>query len=245
MTYDWYARYVRSWRGGTRHMTYAEKGAYAELIDEYMDTGEPVPDNDRALASITGGTLEEWLEVAPVVRAKFESSNGKLINERCETELYARSMRGASRTKQAKVAARKRWDNNKLNAASNAHAMPVAMQNDATLHKNNLLLSLNSAPREAQPMIINGKDVHPTPELLELVARQNRQRGILTPSSSATALPTGAPPPPASAATTAVNGKPAILATREEMEALFEAKRSKKSVKPPVSPSDEAEEIPF
>ena len=71
---DWYPRNPRHYRRKTRGLTLAAHGAYGLLIDEYMDTEEPIPDNDRALAAVRVERLgrdgcsqfkSEWIEAIP------------------------------------------------------------------------------------------------------------------------------------------------------------------------------------
>jgi uncharacterized protein YdaU (DUF1376 family) len=110
MNFDWYPLEPRAFKKKTAHLNYAEVGAYQRLINEYMMTFEgPLPDNDAALARISGGTLDEWLAVAPVVRAFFETSNGKLIHSRCEEELHTQRIRAVERSAAGKAAVEVRW----------------------------------------------------------------------------------------------------------------------------------------
>jgi uncharacterized protein YdaU (DUF1376 family) len=140
MSFDrWYPWYPLKFRRDTQHLGLAEDGAYRRLIDEYMTTGEPLPDNDMALARIVGVGKDEWLAVAPTVRPFFEASNGKLIHGRCHKELmqqaslkHAYSMRGQSgadaRWKDHRE--KKRQDKHLMLQASVKHACPVL--SDAT-----------------------------------------------------------------------------------------------------------------
>lgn len=83
----WYCFHIDTWRRHTRHLSFAEKGAYRELIDEYMNARGPLPDNDRALAAIAGGDLADWQLVQANVRAFFKIKDGKLYHQRCDDEL--------------------------------------------------------------------------------------------------------------------------------------------------------------
>lgn len=245
MPNDWYPRNVPAWRGGTRHMTIAEKGAYSELIDEYMASGKPLPDNDRVLAAYCGASIDEWMTVAPVVRVKFEASNGKLVHKRCEEELHARNMLQARRKRKAKLAAEKRWLHHNLDAASNAHSMPQAMLGDATLKKDKDITSIfPTAPREVtmKPTDPGYEHAlkHGSSALQVLTREQNIERGM-PPASLASALPTGALTRPANTEPAATNGKAVYELSRQELEEIYSKKRM-----PIASPSDgELEEIPF
>jgi uncharacterized protein YdaU (DUF1376 family) len=140
MSFDrWYPWYPLKFRRDTQHLGLAEDGAYRRLIDEYMTTGEPLPDNDLALARIVGVGKDEWLTVAPAVRPFFEASNGKLVHSRCHKELMQQAClkHGYSIRGHAGADARwkdhrekKRQDKHLMLQASVKHAWP--MPNDAT-----------------------------------------------------------------------------------------------------------------
>lgn len=144
---DWYPFNPTEFRRDTYHLSAAADGIYRRLIDEYMVTGKPLPDNDSALAGIGRVTAEEWAVHRDVVRAFFRANNGKLQHKRCDNELHAQRMRAASRSKKAKEAATVRWAKEKIkqrdgcepHAEGNAHAMRLP----ATIH--NKPISLTSS----------------------------------------------------------------------------------------------------
>jgi uncharacterized protein YdaU (DUF1376 family) len=135
----------------------------------------PLPDNDAALARISGGTLDEWLAVAPVVRAFFETSNGKLIHSRCEEELHAQRMHAASRSAHAKAAAEARWRSVKENKeimlrayGGHAQAMPNHATRQRKKEREGESGSLATAPNGGalrEPLVKQ----QPSPELTHLV----------------------------------------------------------------------------
>ncbi len=102
---DWYPWFLKAYRQDTRHLSLAEHGAYRQLIDEYMDTRGPLPDDDRALAAIIGVGLEEWFVVAPAVRKFFRARNGKLFHKRCQQEISAQNTRFERNSERGKKAA--------------------------------------------------------------------------------------------------------------------------------------------
>jgi len=139
MRYAWYPWNVQDYRRDTMHLSLAEDGAYRRLIDEYMTIEGALPNNDAALARLVGTTMDEWLAVAPNVRAFFKPSNDKLVHKRCEQELHAQRMRNARRSQAASVAATARHQRDRENKeiiatsmrnASGSHAF--AMRFDAT-----------------------------------------------------------------------------------------------------------------
>ena len=97
---DWYERRPTDYKEDTWHLTLAEHGAYNLLLDHYYSTERPLPDNDRALASLCNCSVDEWLEVKPAVVAFFKAKNGKLRSKKCESILelaFSKRKDGAER----------------------------------------------------------------------------------------------------------------------------------------------------
>lgn len=115
MSLDWYPWHIQKYRRATTHLGLAEDGAYRRLIDEYMMTHAPLPDNDAALARIVGVSKEEWLSIASTIRPFFEASHGKLINRTCEEQLHTQRILGEQRSAHAKTAVDARWKKHREN----------------------------------------------------------------------------------------------------------------------------------
>lgn len=151
MSFDWYPWHIQKYRRATPHLSLAEDGAYRRLIDEYMMTRAPLPDNDAALARIVGVSKEEWAVVAVAVRPFFEASQGKLINNTCEEELNAQACQAHATSTKNRAAANSRWAKVKELQDINARAYQLhtpRMPNDATLHNTTSLSSLLGAREE-------------------------------------------------------------------------------------------------
>lgn len=74
----------------TQHLSLAEDGAYRRLLDHYMTTKQPLPDNDASLARIAGVGKAEWDAVKNAVKTYFKPSinpAGYLHHTFCEQEL--------------------------------------------------------------------------------------------------------------------------------------------------------------
>jgi uncharacterized protein YdaU (DUF1376 family) len=139
----WYAFDILSYRADTAHLTTLEHGAYRLLIDHYMLTRLPLPDDDRALANIALMPLAQWKRITHTIRGFFSVRAGRLHQRHCDRELDKQDKAASRRSEHAEKAARARWgNNNELNAPSiNGHrvSMPEAcpanaqsMLNDAT-----------------------------------------------------------------------------------------------------------------
>ncbi len=97
---EWYERRPTDYKEDTWHLTLAEHGAYNLLLDHYYSNETPLPDNDRALASICNCSVAEWVVVRNAVVAFFKAKNGKLRSKKCESILnkaYGKRKDGAER----------------------------------------------------------------------------------------------------------------------------------------------------
>lgn len=106
---DWYPKDVIAYRLDTRHLTTLEDGAYNLLIDEYMITRQPLPDDDRALARIAKMNMSDWLVMAPTIRAFFKGRGGVLTLKKCDAILNAQDNSSKRLSENAKKAAVIRW----------------------------------------------------------------------------------------------------------------------------------------
>ena len=115
----WYPFFVTDYRRDTYHLSLAEDGAYRRLIDEYMITRQPLPNDDEALARIVGIPKAEWTRLAVKVRRFFRLRNDKLWHKRCELELRAQNARhNRLRERAQKGGMKKALNANRLAASS-------------------------------------------------------------------------------------------------------------------------------
>ncbi|MCH7555012.1 MAG: ParB/RepB/Spo0J family partition protein [Proteobacteria bacterium] len=87
-----------------------EAAGYRRLIDEYMETRQPLPNQPIALARIAGVTPEHWEdEIAPALKGYFNERNDLLHIKRCDILLDEQDaiIRGFSEL--GKKGAAKRW----------------------------------------------------------------------------------------------------------------------------------------
>jgi uncharacterized protein YdaU (DUF1376 family) len=124
---DWYPRYPSLWRAKTMHLTPFQEGCYLRLVDEYMETRQPLQDNDAALARIIGISVEEWLrDASGIVRAFFIPRKGMLFQDRCDIILREQDDRSRKQSEKSKKGAEARWHKiNELDATGKAQAMPT------------------------------------------------------------------------------------------------------------------------
>lgn len=73
----------------TRALTPAQHGAYLLLIAEYWNSGQPLPDDDAALARFAACTPAEWKRIRPLIAPYFEIGEGRWLHRRVDAELMA------------------------------------------------------------------------------------------------------------------------------------------------------------
>jgi len=130
---EWYPWYPQLYQQKTLSLTLAEDAAYRRLLDAYMTSRQPLPDDDIALARLIGIGINEWREIAPSVREYFKAKSGKLWNQRCDTELLRQDRRTKKHSEISKKGAEARWNKNKdLHASGKPTAMPPVSRTDAT-----------------------------------------------------------------------------------------------------------------
>jgi len=114
---DWFPWYPALYRADTLDLTLEQDGAYRRLLDHYMETRLPLPNNDTALSRIIGISINEFQAIAPQVKCKFKTKGDHLHNKRCDIELNRQDVLSKKRSDVAKAAHKKR-NKNKDNQAS-------------------------------------------------------------------------------------------------------------------------------
>lgn len=119
---DWYPWYFTLYEQDTMHLSPYQDGCYRRLIDHYMKTRAPLPDNDSALARIVGDSEANWVAMAsPLVRPFFQAKNGRLYLKRCEEILNYQDGKTSKLSESGKKGAEKRWGKIK-----DLHSHPIA-----------------------------------------------------------------------------------------------------------------------
>jgi uncharacterized protein YdaU (DUF1376 family) len=111
--------YIGDYLADTMHLTTEQHGAYLLLIFHLWRRGT-LPDEDTALAKITGLGASSWANARPVLAEFFKIQDGQWRHGRVERERIRVASKQESMAKKAKSAANKRWEN----APSNAQALP-------------------------------------------------------------------------------------------------------------------------
>ena len=151
----WFPFYPEVFRINTRHLTLEQDCLYRRLIDEYMTTREPLPDNDNALARICGVAPACFGDAAGIVRAFFRPENGLLHHDFCNKILNDQDIRANKRSVHASKAAQKRWSKTPENIQDNAPSMPPACPDNATQTQTVDITNVISKPKRKK--VENGK----------------------------------------------------------------------------------------
>lgn len=88
----WFPRYPGRWKADTMHLDPYEDGVYSRLVDHYMETKTPLPDNNVALARIAGAPVDKFEEIAGTIREFFKADGaGRLHHKKCDAILKEQS----------------------------------------------------------------------------------------------------------------------------------------------------------
>lgn len=144
---DWYPWYSGVHKADTLHLTLAQEGAYRRLIDHYMETRLPLPEDAVSLSRIVGVSTEEWSAIADQLLGMFVEKGGKLHHKRCDIELEKQDGLSKTRSKVAKAAAekRKQSQNHACNSQANTERSPG--NNSDTRQKKDITTSSSRTSR--------------------------------------------------------------------------------------------------
>lgn len=111
---DWFPWYFIIYKADTMHLNPYQDGCYRRLIDHYMETRQPLPDSDAALARIIGDSHANWVSMgSAIVRPFFTARHGKLHLKRCDNLLKKQDEGTKTLSESGKKGAEKRWGKNK------------------------------------------------------------------------------------------------------------------------------------
>lgn len=132
--------FIGDYLADTMHLSTEQHGAYLLLLFHLWRRGS-LHDDDGTLAQITGLNSTAWSQARPVLAEFFQIHDGLWRHGRVERERTRVEAKQLSNSKQAKLAAARRWSKHALllpgiientDAVSNADALP----DDADSHSN-------------------------------------------------------------------------------------------------------------
>jgi uncharacterized protein YdaU (DUF1376 family) len=83
----WFGFNIKDFIANTTRLNTEAKGAYLMLLLDYYQNEQGPPDIAKVLATVTGLSLDAWLEHSVVVLPLFEIRDGRLWHPRCEEEI--------------------------------------------------------------------------------------------------------------------------------------------------------------
>jgi uncharacterized protein YdaU (DUF1376 family) len=128
----WMPVFIGDYLADTMHLSTEQHGAYLLLLFHLWRRGT-LPDDDGALAQITGLSRNAWSQTRPVLAEFFQIHDGLWRHGRVERERLRVTAKQLANSKQAKLAAARRWSKPELllpgmiectDAVSNADALP-------------------------------------------------------------------------------------------------------------------------
>lgn len=129
----WYPFYPVRFQRDTLHLSPEADGAYRRLIDHYMMTQEPLPDNDVALSRVMGLPCD--CDSFAIAKSFFAiAEDGKLHSKMCDRMIAEQKRRKENKKKAGKKGAKKRWEKQEDNGSTKGEAMAPPMANDSTIH---------------------------------------------------------------------------------------------------------------
>ena len=138
--------FIGDYLADTMHLSTEQHGAYLLLLF-HLWRREILPDDDRALAIITGLTAKAWSTHRAVLAQFFELGDGVWRHGRVERERSRIAAKQQTNSKQAKFAAAMRWDK-----TSDADSIASAMPGDADSEsQSELRTDIRPAKRRVDP----------------------------------------------------------------------------------------------
>lgn len=165
--FEWFKWNPAIYAADTMHLNPYQDGCYRRLIDHYMMTRQPLPDNDAALARIVGDSEANWVAMArAIVRPFFRSINGRLHHAFCDKTLNSQDVMAKSLSENGKKGAERRW--NKINYIdSHPIAPPNAPPNGRLMLDREEGEEGEEEERKILPLV-------KTPELIETCSKDSR-----------------------------------------------------------------------
>ena len=120
--------YVADYLADTAHLTTLQHGAYMMLLMNYWQRGKPLPAKDEYLAQICRLTLDQWLEIKPIVAEFFTERKGCWTQKRIEEDLQRVTSKSTKLSKAGKASAVKRMFNK---CSTNDEQKPIYADTEA------------------------------------------------------------------------------------------------------------------
>lgn len=141
----YYKRHLGDYAKDTKHLSLAEHGAFAVLLDYYYSTEKPIPD-DRCERIANASTDAERQAVRTVLQEFFRLTENGWVNDRADKEIGIAS----DKSLKAKASADARWNANALRTECESNAIHKPLSN--TKAKDSCASSGEDAPTRNDPI---------------------------------------------------------------------------------------------
>src|ERR1700761_515108 len=158
--------YIGDYLADTMHLSTQQHGAYLLLLFHLWRRGT-LPDDDGALAKITGLSGSVWANTRPVLAEFFKIQDGQWRHGRVERERLRVAAKQEYNAKKARSAANKRWGNAPSIAPEDApgiepeNAPSIAPSSAPSIALGNAPSIAQAVPGDAEPQ----PEPQPKPEL--------------------------------------------------------------------------------
>ncbi len=130
---NYYPFHIGDYARATRHLSWDEDMAYRRLIDAYYTREEPIPSDSRQAYRLVMASNQEQRDAVDTVLSEFFVLTDRgWVNDRCEAEIIAASVK----RKKASQSAHARWNNAGSDQKENANAMQAQCERNANASKN-------------------------------------------------------------------------------------------------------------
>jgi len=103
--------FVADYLADTAHLTTVQHGAYMLLIMNYWQRGKPLPSKDEYLAQICRLTLDQWLEIKPIIAEFFTERKDTWTHKRIDIDLQKVMSKSTKLSEAGKASGAKRKSN--------------------------------------------------------------------------------------------------------------------------------------
>lgn len=133
MTRPWYPRFPGDYARKTPHLSLAEHGAYALLMDHYYTVGGPLPADDKQLLRVVrANSSTEKQATLAVLEQFFQRHENHYIQNRAEKELSRGRKIAETRRSLGAIGGRRSQANRRANAEQTAKRSQPQSNSDAT-----------------------------------------------------------------------------------------------------------------
>jgi len=120
--------YVADYLADTAHLSTLQHGAYMMLLMNYWQRGKPLPSKDEYLAQICRLSLDQWLEIKPIIAEFFTERKDTWTHKRIDIDLQKVMSKSTKLSEAGKASGAKRKSNK---CSTNVEQKPIYTDTEA------------------------------------------------------------------------------------------------------------------